>query len=80
MRLGIEYRAEETGSVLLVRDLVDLTARTLVAKSGAATGQSGAEAAGLDWGEILAETASRVGTPICSGFLREHRRCASSAI
>ena len=56
--LGIEYRAEETGSVLLVRDLVDLTARTLVAKSGAATGQSGAEAAGLDWGEILADTAA----------------------
>ncbi|MFM8396102.1 MAG: AMP-binding protein, partial [Acidobacteriota bacterium] len=53
--LGIAYRAEETGSVLLVRDLVELTERTLATQSRPADGAAVAEGAGLDWGEILAD-------------------------
>lgn len=58
-RLGITYNPEETGGVLLVRDLIELTERTLaVGHRGAA--EVGAAAAGdesgvLDWQEILAE-------------------------
>lgn len=53
--LGIAYRAEETGSVLLVRDLVELTERTLASRNRTADSPAVAEGVGLDWGEILAE-------------------------
>ena len=54
--LGIAFQAEETGSVLLVRDLVELTARTLAGKGSVARGESGEDGGGLDWGEILARS------------------------
>lgn len=60
-RLGIAYNPEETGGVLLVRDLIELTERTLAAGRQAATtqgGTAGDESGALDWQAILGEAAA----------------------
>ena len=55
-KLGIEYEPEATGAVLLVGDLIDLTARLMA--GGATVLPVPSAEGGLNWSEILAESAS----------------------